>query len=209
MTALRDLLLSKLSGAAPRRASNAHERAVMAPVQLPVVAADTRAMRVRCTEFPAFDRALGKSYGAAGVSLDALVLGVAPEGGPSFLQVRGQRSNADVALKEAKGKGRGFVFAHLEPEQRRSTETVQMSDLVALDADGISAEDLSRVVGQLRSSSVWFLAHSTFSDGIKEPERGRRVRFYLLPSRPVTKVEPEGLTAQVGAVLGVQITDCP
>lgn len=116
--------------------------------------------------------------------------------------IRGTKGNA---LDRAKKAHALYALpALLLPGTVRDAATVPTGHWLPIDLDGIPEADWQRIQHLLAQSGAWFLAYSTFSDGLKDVHLGRRIRLVLLLDRPANKREFAKSYRRVAHLLGVR-----
>jgi len=106
---------------------------------------------------------------------------------------RAKRGHANYALSVALTSG-----------EVRSDATARTGHWLAIDMDGVSGAEASRVFAQLRAAGCAFLAYTTFSDGLKDIDKGRRIRVVLPLDRPADKAAYGICYRAVCKLLGIE-----
>jgi hypothetical protein len=169
--------------------------------QLPDIAAYASATDVGGLLFPAtvVKGTYATRYGSSeavtplsvstGLTANQLCDLLAPGQAPALI-TEGLKGMKGTAVDRAKLTGAMYALPFALPEGvARSADTVQAGHWLGIDLDGVTQSTVGQAIATLKAAGLWHLAFSTFSDGLKETEKGRRVRLVLLLDRPANKTE--------------------
>ncbi|MFZ5526413.1 MAG: PriCT-2 domain-containing protein [Pseudomonadota bacterium] len=133
---------------------------------------------------------------------------IAPGSAPELVTEGLKRPDTDgTPLERVKKSGVRYVLpCSLAKGVGRSSDTATHAHWMSLDLDGVDDSSVERCISTLRNTGAWFLAHPTFSDGVKgDTSHGvRYLRIYLAFDRLVDKAEYAALSAAVALLLSVQ-----
>ena len=135
----------------------------------------------------------------------ALVEVLAPGDAP--LEVTGGlRGAKGTALDRAKTGHAVYALPFPLPEGvARNAQTVSAGHWLGIDLDGAPEAEVLRVLALLRAAGVWYLCFSTFNHGIKDTDKGWRVRVVLLLDRMAPTAEYRACYLAACALLGVEV----